>query len=306
MRGIVLAGGSGSRLYPMTAAVTKQLLPIYDKPMIYYPVATLMLAGIRDILLISTPRDVERYVELFGDGSRWGLNISYAVQPSPDGIAQAFLIGRDFLAGEPAALVLGDNLFFGSGLSRRLVHAAELTEGAHIFACRVDDPQRYGVVELDAEQRPLSNVEKPRHPASNWAVTGLYFYDGRASDIAADLAPSARGELEISDLNARYLKEGSLTVERLGRGFAWLDTGTPETLMAATQFVCALETRQGIKIACLEEIALAQGFITADAFARLAAAAPVSAYGRYLKTLLADLEIEASPAPLRVVGARGK
>lgn len=302
MKGIVLAGGSGSRLYPMTASVTKQLLPIYDKPMIFYPIATLMLAGIRDLLLITTPKDVDRYVDLLGDGSRWGLNINYAVQPQPDGIAQAFVIGADFLGGAPSALILGDNLFFGSGLSQRLVNAATLTDGAHIFACRVDDPERYGVVELDAEQRPLSIVEKPRHPASNWAVTGLYFYDGEASTIAGALKPSARGELEISDLNAHYLAQGRLSVERLGRGYAWLDTGTPETLMAATQFVCALESRQGIKIACLEEIALAQGFITADSFARLASAAPVSAYGRYLKTLLADLEIEHSPMPLRIAG----
>jgi glucose-1-phosphate thymidylyltransferase len=304
MKGIVLAGGSGSRLYPMTASVTKQLLPIYDKPMIYYPIATLMLAGIRDILLISTPRDVERYVELFGDGSRWGLNISYAEQPRPNGIAEAFRIGRPFLAGAPSSLILGDNLFFGSGLPQRLTAAATLRQGAHIFACRVDDPERYGVIEFDAEHKPVSIVEKPRHSNSNWAVTGLYFYDGRASDMAADLRPSARGELEITDLNAQYLKEGNLTVERLGRGFAWLDTGTPETLMAATQFVCALETRQGIKIACLEEIALAQGFIDADEFARQAATAPVSAYGRYLKNLLADLEIDARPTPLRVVGIR--
>jgi glucose-1-phosphate thymidylyltransferase len=304
MKGIVLAGGSGSRLYPMTASVTKQLLPIYDKPMIYYPIATLMLAGIRDILLISTPRDVERYVELLGDGSRWGLAISYAQQPHPNGIAEAFRIGRSYLNGQPSSLILGDNLFFGSGLPQRLTAAATLQHGAHIFACRVDDPERYGVIEFDAEQRPVSIIEKPRHPTSNWAVTGLYFYDGCAADIAADLRPSARGELEITDLNAHYLKEGSLTAERLGRGFAWLDTGTPETLMAATQFVCALETRQGIKIACLEEIALAQNFITADQFARQAALAPVSAYGRYLKNLLSDLEIDARPTQLRVVGAR--
>jgi len=303
MKGIVLAGGSGSRLYPMTASVTKQLLPIYDKPMIYYPIATLMLAGIRDILLISTPRDVERYVELLGDGSRWGLNISYAEQPKPNGIAEAFRIGRSFLGGAPSSLILGDNLFFGSGLPQRLTAAATLQQGAHIFACRVDDPERYGVIEFDAGQRPISIVEKPRQPTSNWAVTGLYFYDGRAGDIAADLRPSPRGELEITDLNAHYLKEGTLAVERLGRGFAWLDTGTPETLMAATQFVCALETRQGIKIACLEEIALSQGFIDTDDFARQAASAPVSAYGRYLKNLLSDLELDVRPIPLRVVSA---
>ncbi|MBK8160895.1 MAG: glucose-1-phosphate thymidylyltransferase RfbA [Rhodospirillaceae bacterium] len=303
MKGIVLAGGSGSRLYPMTASVTKQLLPIYDKPMIYYPIATLMLAGIRDILLITTPRDVERYVDLLGDGARWGLNISYAVQPRPEGIAQAFIIGGEFLGGAPSALILGDNLFFGSGLRQRLVNAAALQQGAHVFACRVDDPERYGVVELDADQRPISIIEKPRQPLSNWAVTGLYFFDGQASDIARQLRPSPRGELEISDLNAHYLTRGALTVERLGRGYAWLDTGTPETLMAATQFVCALETRQGIKIACLEEIAFTQGFITADNFARMAASAPISAYGRYLKTLMSDLEIEARPTPLRLVGA---
>ncbi|WP_374385143.1 glucose-1-phosphate thymidylyltransferase RfbA [Dongia sp.] len=304
MKGIILAGGTGSRLYPMTASVTKQLLPIHDKPMIYYPLATLMLAGIRDIMLISTPRDIDRYVDMFGDGHRWGLNITYALQPRPEGIAQAFLIGKQFLNGEPSALILGDNLYFGSGLSERLQRAAELTHGAHIFACRVDDPQRYGVVELDAEQRPLSIVEKPRRPKSNWAVTGLYFYDGRVSDIAAELTPSARGELEITDINARYLSAGTLAVERLGRGFAWLDTGTPETLMAATQFVCALESRQGIKIACLEEIALTQGFIDANSFAKLAATAPDSAYGRYLKTLLSELQIDVAPAQLRVVGAR--
>ncbi|MBI2254627.1 MAG: glucose-1-phosphate thymidylyltransferase RfbA [Proteobacteria bacterium] len=303
MKGIVLAGGSGSRLYPMTASVTKQLLPIFDKPMIYYPVATLMLAGIRDILLISTPRDIERYVELFGDGSRWGLNIAYAQQPRPNGIAEAFRIGRTFLDGKPSSLILGDNLFFGSGLPQRLTAAAALQNGAHIFACRVDDPERYGVVAFDADQRPISIVEKPRLALSNWAVTGLYFYDGQASDIAADIAPSARGELEITDLNAHYLNKDCLVVERLGRGFAWLDTGTPETLMAATQFVCALETRQGIKIACLEEIALAQGFIGADDFARQAASAPGSAYGRYLKNLLGDLEIDARPISLRVVSA---
>lgn len=298
MKGIVLAGGSGSRLYPMTASVTKQLLPIYDKPMIYYPIATLMLAGIRDILLISTPKDIDRYCELFGDGARWGLNISYAVQPRPEGIAQAFIIGDRFIDGTPSALILGDNLFFGNGLSPRLTNAAALTHGAHVFACRVDDPERYGVVELDSDQRPRSIVEKPRRPASNWAVTGLYFYDGQASDIARTLKPSARGEIEITDLNSHYLARGELSVERLGRGFAWLDTGTPETLIAATQFVCALETRQGIKIACLEEIALSQGFICADSFARMAAAAPPSAYGRYLKTLLADLEIEHAPGHL--------
>ncbi|TDQ83365.1 glucose-1-phosphate thymidylyltransferase [Dongia mobilis] len=292
MKGIVLAGGNGSRLYPMTATITKQLLPIYDKPMIYYPIATLMLAGIREILLITTAKDVDRYDELLGDGSRWGLSIRYAVQERPEGIAQAYVIGRDFVGGRPSALILGDNLFFGSGLSRRLNQAARLTRGAHIFATRVEDPERYGVVDLGADGRPLAIVEKPIHPPGNWAVTGLYFYDGRASDFAAELRPSSRGELEITDLNARYLAAGELVVDRLGRGFAWLDTGTPESLSAATQFVGTLETRQGVKIACLEEIALTQGFIDVDSFARIAARAPASAYGRYLKSLLQDIEID--------------
>ncbi|MBL8710516.1 MAG: glucose-1-phosphate thymidylyltransferase RfbA [Rhodospirillaceae bacterium] len=303
MKGIVLAGGSGSRLYPMTAAVTKQLLPIYDKPMIYYPIATLMLAGVRDILLITTPKDMERYVDLLGDGARWGLNIQYAAQREPNGIAQAYVIGRDFVGNAPSALILGDNLFFGNGLSERLTHAAGIRRGAHIFACRVEDPERYGVIELDPSGQPLAIVEKPRAPKSNWAVTGLYFYDRRAPELVRELKPSARGELEISDLNALYLRAGELSVERLGRGFAWLDTGTPDSLIAAGQFVCTLETRQGMKIACLEEIALAQGFIDSDAFARLAAAAPPNFYGRYLKAFLADLEVAGRPPPLRAVVA---
>jgi glucose-1-phosphate thymidylyltransferase len=302
MKGIVLAGGSGSRLYPMTATITKQLLPVYDKPMIYYPIATLMLAGIREILLITTPKDVDRYNDLLGDGARWGLDIRYATQEAPNGIAEAYLIGRDFVGNRPSALILGDNLFFGSGLSRRLTAAARLSRGAQIFACRVDDPERYGVVELDSAGRPSAIIEKPRHAASNWAVTGLYFYDGRAADFARDLKPSARGELEITDLNTRYLAAGELTVDRLGRGFAWLDTGTPESLNAASQFVGTLETRQGVKIACLEEIALTQGFIDADSFARMAAGAPASDYGRYLRTLLSDLEWDSGSAtPLRAV-----
>ncbi|WP_374367367.1 glucose-1-phosphate thymidylyltransferase RfbA [Dongia sp.] len=302
MKGIVLAGGNGSRLYPMTATITKQLLPIYDKPMIYYPIATLMLAGIREILLITTPKDVDRYRDLLGDGARWGLEISYATQALPNGIAQAYLIGREFVNHRPSALVLGDNLFFGSGLSRLLTSAARLAHGAHIFACRVEDPERYGVVELDAQGQPVAIVEKPQAPRSNWAVTGLYFYDGRASDMARELRPSARGELEISDLNARYLAAGELAVTRLGRGFAWLDTGTPESLNAASQFVGTLETRQGVKIACLEEIALTQGFIDVDTFARMAATAPASDYGRYLRSLLSDLEIDAAGPSLRVAG----
>jgi glucose-1-phosphate thymidylyltransferase len=285
MKGILLAGGTGSRLYPMTASVTKQLLPIYDKPMIYYSLSTLMLSGIRDILLITTPKDLDRYVELLGDGHRWGINIQYAAQPKPEGIAQALVIGQRFLAGQPSALVLGDNLFFGSGLVERLALAAQLTDGAQIFAYRVEDPERYGVVELDQQGRALALTEKPKQPVSNWAVTGLYFYDGRASDIAAALKPSPRGELEITDLNNWYLRQGQLKVDRLGRGYAWLDTGTPESLIEASQFVRALETRQGLKIACLEEIALGQGFIDIEEFQRLAAIAPVSDYGRYLKAL---------------------
>jgi glucose-1-phosphate thymidylyltransferase len=273
----------------MTSSVTKQLLPIYDKPMIYYSLSTLMLAGIRDVLLITTPRDMERYVELLGDGAMWGLNLQYAAQPKPEGIAQALLIARDFLAGQPVALVLGDNLFFGSGLTDRLEQAAKVTEGAQVFAYRVEDPERYGVVEIDRSGKAIAIIEKPKHFVSNWAVTGLYFYDGRASDIAASLAPSPRGELEITDVNRWYLDRGQLTVERLGRGFAWLDTGTPESLIEASQFVRALETRQGLKIACLEEIALGQGFITTEQFEHLAATAPKSAYGHYLKTLVAEL-----------------
>src|SRR5260221_5658109 len=285
MKGILLAGGTGSRLYPMTASVTKQLLPVYDKPMIYYSLSTLMLAGIRDILLITTPKDIERYAELLGDGERWGINLTYAPQAKPEGIAQSLLIGRNFLAGQPSALLLGDNLFFGSGLVERLALAARLTTGAQVFAYRVDDPERYGVVELDQQGRALALTEKPRQPVSHWAVTGLYFYDDRASDIAADLKPSPRGELEITDLNNWYLRHGQLNVDRLGRGFAWLDTGTPESLIEASQFVRALETRQGLKIACLEEIALGQGFIDAEQFDRLAALAPMSDYWRYLKSL---------------------
>jgi glucose-1-phosphate thymidylyltransferase len=285
VKGIVLAGGNGSRLYPMTATITKQLLPIYDKPMIYYPIATLMLAGIREILLITTPKDVDRYRDLLGDGARWGLEIRYATQALPNGIAQAYLIGRDFVNHRPSALVLGDNLFFGSGLSRHLTVAARLTHGAHIFACRVEDPERYGVVELDARGQPLAIVEKPPAPRSNRAVTGLYFYDGRAADLARELRPSPRGELEISDLNATYLAAGELIVTRLGRGFAWLDTGTCDSLLEAAEFVRTIQHRQALPIACLEEIAFRRGWIDAVQVGKAAEEHEGTRYGSYLAAL---------------------
>ena len=287
-KGIILAGGSGTRLHPATLAVSKQLLPVYDKPMVYYPLSTLMLAGIRDILVISTPQDTPRFQQLLGDGSQWGLNLQYCVQPSPDGLAQAFVLGRDFVDGAPSALVLGDNIYYGHDLQRQLLSASARTEGASVFAYHVHDPERYGVVEFDARRRALSIEEKPRVPKSNYAVTGLYFYDEQVCDIAASIQPSARGELEITDVNARYLQQGQLHVEIMGRGYAWLDTGTHDSLMEAGQFIATLEKRQGLKVACLEEIAYRSGWITAAELERLAQPMLKNGYGQYLLKVLHD------------------
>ncbi|WP_279483067.1 glucose-1-phosphate thymidylyltransferase RfbA [Aureimonas sp. SK2] len=285
MKGIILAGGSGTRLHPMTLTASKQLLPVYDKPMIYYPLSTLLLAGIRDILIISTPHDLPRFQALLGSGERWGVSFSYAEQPSPDGLAQAYLIGEEFVAGEPSALVLGDNLFYGHGLPELLRAATAKTTGASVFAYHVNDPERYGVVSFDRQGSARTIEEKPANPASNWAVTGLYFYDGRASELARSLKPSPRGELEITDLNRIYLEEGSLSVQCMGRGFAWLDTGTPDSLLEAAEFVRTLEHRQGFKIACPEEIAFNLGFIDADQLERLGKELGKSTYGVYLQKL---------------------
>jgi glucose-1-phosphate thymidylyltransferase len=287
-KGIVLAGGSGTRLHPATLAISKQLLPVYDKPMVYYPLSTLMLAGMRDVLLISTPQDTPRFQALLGDGSRWGMNLSYCVQPSPDGLAQAFILGKNFVGGAPSALVLGDNIFHGHDFAPLLTRANNKTDGATVFAYHVQDPERYGVVEFDAHKRALSIEEKPKAPKSNYAVTGLYFYDEQVCDIAASIQPSARGELEITTVNAQYLQQGELTVEIMGRGYAWLDTGTHDSLMEAGQFIATLEKRQGLKVACPEEIAYRAGWINATQLEALAAPMLKNSYGQYLMQVLRE------------------
>lgn len=287
MKGIILAGGSGTRLHPMTLVSSKQLLPVYDKPMIYYPLSTLMLAGIREILIISAPRDLPSFQALLGDGSTWGISLSYAVQPSPDGLAQAYIIGADFVDGQPSCLVLGDNIFFGHGISELFKIAISRSDhGATVFAYHVNDPERYGVVEFDKLGKAISIEEKPSNPKSSWAVTGLYFYDKEVTNIAADLTPSARGELEITDINRIYLERGNLNVEQMGRGYAWLDTGTPDSLLDASEFVATLERRQGFKIACPEEIAFRQGFIDVQSLEVLGRNYGKSAYAKYIQSIV--------------------
>ncbi len=288
-KGIILAGGSGTRLYPVTQAVSKQLMPVYDKPMVYYPLTTLMLAGIRDILLISTPNDTPRFTELLGDGSQWGLNVQYCVQPSPDGLAQAFTLGKHFIGNSPSALVLGDNIFYGHELVEQLNSANEVISGATVFAYHVSDPERYGVVEFDKDYKALSIEEKPSKPRSNYAVTGLYFYDNQVCDIAASIKPSSRGELEITDVNRAYLNQNTLRVEVMGRGYAWLDTGTHDSLLDAAGFIATLQKRQGLMVACPEEIAFRQGWISAEGLQKLADQLKKNSYGQYLNRILVEL-----------------
>ena len=294
-KGIILAGGSGTRLYPVTQAVSKQLMPVYDKPMVYYPLTTLMLAGIRDILLISTPRDTPRFMELLGDGSQWGLNLEYRVQPSPDGLAQAFILGKSFVGNKPSALVLGDNIFYGHELVEQLQSANDRTTGATVFAYHVNEPERYGVVEFDKDYKALSIEEKPSKPRSSFAVTGLYFYDNQVCDFAASLEPSVRGELEITDVNRAYLNKNALHVEIMGRGFAWLDTGTHDSLLDAAGFIATLQKRQGLMVACPEEIAYRHGWISAEAVQKVASQLSKNSYGQYLHKVLNEINTDRKP-----------